>query len=277
MDRSRGYCFTLNNWTKQEKDNIFENKKDVKYVVVGEEVGESGTPHLQGFIYFTNKKSFKQVKEHLGVRAHVERQKGSARQAIDYCKKDGVTTEWGIEPAKPGGDSMKERAKRNKRLLEDDMHDLVAEGVLAPNQIPVIKKARLILANEKPSYTSETVRGIWFYGPPGTGKTHAARHEYGSVFYIKPQNKWFDGYQGEKVIVLDDLDKQGACLGHYLKIWADKWACTGEVKGGTVPLQHDKFIVTSNYSIDELFGEDLNMRDAISRRFEERHFLIKYQ
>lgn len=47
-------------------------------------------------------------------------------------------------------------------------------------------------------------------------------------------------------------------LGHYLKIWADKWACTGEVKGGTVPLCHHRFVVTSNYTIAELFGPEVN-------------------
>lgn len=45
---------------------------------------------------------------------------------------------------------------------------------------------------------------------------------------------------------MDDLDFEGGDkLGHYLKIWADKWACTGETKGGTIPLNHHRFIVTS--------------------------------
>lgn len=81
---------------------------------------------------------------------------------------------------------------------------------------------------------------------------------------------------------MDDLDFAGGqMLGHYLKIWADKWACTGEVKGGTVPLCHKRFIVTSNYTIAELFGPEKgegetgqsaqNKRilvEALERRFE---------
>lgn len=47
--------------------------------------------------------------------------------------------------------------------------------------------------------------------------------------------------------MLEDLDD--ACLGHYLKIWADKWECTGEVKGDTIPLLHEKFVITSNFTI----------------------------
>lgn len=63
------------------------------------------------------------------------------------------------------------------------------------------------LATKEP-FTAPDVRGIWIYGPPGTGKTHRARTRYGKV-YLKPQNKWWDGYQGEETVVIDDLDFNG--------------------------------------------------------------------
>lgn len=95
----------------------------------------------------------------------------------------------------------------------------------------------------------EGVRGVWYWGPPGTGKSHTARANFPEA-YLKAQNKWFDGYQAQKSIIIDDFDKGGICLGHHLKIWADKYACNGEVKGGHVPLQHETLVVTSNYSIE---------------------------
>ncbi len=117
------------------------------------------------------------------------------------------------------------------------------------------------------AYEHPTVRGLWLWGASGTGKSHDARHKYATgTIYHKPQSKWFDGYNGEETIILDDLDE--AFLGHYLKIWLDHYSCTGEVKGGTIPLQHKRFIVTSNKSIDTLFKDRPEMIEPIRRRCE---------
>lgn len=270
MSRSRAYVFTINNYTEDEQ--LYVQGVECQYLVYGREVGESGTPHLQGFIYFGNQRAFNAVSKLL-PRAHLEVCKDVGR-AIQYCRKDGDVFEKGREPIGKVGKkcTMEERAKRNKRLLEEPLKDLVSEGYISAHEIPVIKKARVILAQEKEVYEHDSVRGLWFWGPPGTGKTHTAR-SYGDV-YLKAQNKWFDGYAGQQTIVLDDFDQQGSCLGHYLKIWSDKWSCTGEIKGGTVNLCHTRFIVTSNYHPDDLF-EDEQMLAAIKRRFEIQNFQIK--
>jgi len=55
---------------------------------------------------------------------------------------------------------------------------------------------------------------------------------------------------------MDDLIPERAKM-LYDKIlkWTDHYPCTLEVKGSTVPNNFRKFIVTSNYSIDECFGD----------------------
>lgn len=264
--RSRAWVYTLNNYEDAEEASLKKVKS--KYHVIGKEIGECGTPHLQGYIYFVNAKSFKTVKKLLGERCHIETRKGTHEEADEYCRKDGEFWVQGKSPEKVGGDNIEEKVQKYKRLITEPLKELVENGELHPRDVNNIKRARIILANEGFAYEHDDVRGLWIYGPPGTGKSHYARTKFGESMYIKAQNKWFCGYEGEDNILLDDFDHQGSCLGHYMKIWADKWSCNGEVKGGIVPLKHKRFIITSNYKPEEIWPDDDQMRRAIIRRFE---------
>lgn len=262
MSRSRSYVYTLNNYTPEEEKQVQE--VPCAYHVYGRESGESGTPHLQGLIHFPFQKSFSSVKK-LFPRAHLEVCK-SVEHAIQYCRKDGDVWERGTPP-KNGRPKEQDRAATNKRLRTCSLEELVSDGSIHITQVPLLKKARLVLDQEGAPVTTDTVRGVWYYGPPGTGKSHKARNDHPDA-YIKAQNKWFDGYVGQAAIILDDFDCKE--LGHYLKIWTDKWACSGEIKGGTVSLKHTVFIITSNYHPDELW--EGHMCEAIKRRFSITHF-----
>lgn len=106
------------------------------------------------------------------------------------------------------------------------------------------------------STTSETpmCKGVWIYGETGVGKSYGVRRYFeklGMRIFIKQSNKWWDGYAGEPIVLIDDLDSD--CLHHYLKLWMDKYPTTGEIKGGTVPLLFKYLVVTSNYTIEHLF------------------------
>lgn len=115
--------------------------------------------------------------------------------------------------------------------------EAVLQGKINLLQLPALIKAKGMFDMLEEAKDCSDVRGTWYWGKPGVGKSHRARAENPSL-YIKAQNKWWDGYKGQGAVLLDDLDKGGSCLGHYLKIWADKYACTGEIKGATVPLNH---------------------------------------
>lgn len=265
MSRNRAYVFTINNPT--ETDYMDIEALDTQYVVYGKEKGVEGTPHLQGYMYFKNPRTLKSVSKKL-KRAHLEVRKGTHEQARDYCKKDGMYVEHG-QPPRIGAPKMEERIKRNKRIRELSLNELVDQGIIMFSDVRKIKNAKIDLAQEGGSIETDEVRGEWYYGPSGTGKSYKARKDNPKA-YIKAQNKWWDGYQGEEVVILDDLDTR--VLGHYLKIWGDKYKCTGEVKGGTVNLKFNKFIITSNWSIEELFEEDPKMIEPIKRRFKQTKF-----
>lgn len=270
--KHRAFCFTLNNYTDVQIDDF----KDFvcQYLVFGKEVGAQGTPHLQGYICFKHPRSFEAVRRQLAP-AHVEVAQGSAESNYVYCTKAGDFWEKGVKPASMmpardrelvGKDAV---AAKNKLYMETDLLDLVVAGDLHIGQLPTIKRARMILAAEGKPYHHPGLRGCWYHGPPGTGKSRFAHETYPDA-YLKQQNKWFDGYAGEETIVLDDLDTDA--LGHHLKIWMDRYPCSAETKNGMTQLRHHRFIVTSNYTIEDLFKDKPVMAAAIRRRCDVVHF-----
>ena len=101
---AKRWVFTLNNPSEQESTHINDAHAGggIAYLVSGREVGDGGTPHLQGFVCFEGRRSLLQCKALLGARVHFEIARGTNKQASDYCKKDGDFVEYGTMPAGAG-------------------------------------------------------------------------------------------------------------------------------------------------------------------------------
>lgn len=94
--RSNRICFTLNNYEETDltkiieiADSVGQNGSIVKYIVCGEEIGESGTRHLQGFINLDmdpKKGGIKFWKDFFRFTqaAHFENSRGSDNQNKEY-------------------------------------------------------------------------------------------------------------------------------------------------------------------------------------------------
>lgn len=190
----------------------------------------------------------------------------SPKSVIKYCtKEDNYLSNFDVKlySQKKGKVSVETlKTKTTKQALTD--------GDISFLQTRQYQFSRSIM--EEP-YEHPDVRGIWIHGPTGTGKSRIAREHtklMGYKLYNKGQNRWFDGYDGEEVILIDDFDQMGVGLHHLLKIWTDRYACNGEVKGSKVNLVHKEFLVTSNFTIEELFADLPEVtRQAIKRRFRE--------
>lgn len=90
----RNVCVTWNNYPEQAFDEVLENPA-FSYVIVGKEIGESKTPHLQIYAELKKRTRFNTVRK-LFPGCHIESRKGTAQQASDYCKKDGSFKEAGV-------------------------------------------------------------------------------------------------------------------------------------------------------------------------------------
>ena len=262
---AKRWCYTLNNPTAEP--SISEEL--VTYHVYGEEVGESGTPHYQGFIIFKDKVNLNTLKC-LIPRAHYEVAKGTNSQAAIYCKKDGKFKEIGILPEDAGvkgGQATKERYEAAFKLAKCGELDTIDCDLLIKHY-RTFKQVRIDYVTE--INPLDTTAGIWIYGDSGVGKSSYARKTYPGA-YVKNCNKWWDGYQEEDNVIIDDFDDSHAVLGHHLKRWADHYAFTAETKGGSLYIRPKKIIVTSQYRIEEIF-KDGPTAQALLRRFEFINF-----
>jgi len=110
MSKSNRFCFTKNNYTEFEVRLLDDESvySKFKYLIVGKEVGENGTPHLQGYVEFENAMRLRITAckarfEGMGLRGyHIEIAKGTASQNITYYSKDNDVIEHGERPKGQG-------------------------------------------------------------------------------------------------------------------------------------------------------------------------------
>ena len=87
--RGRRWCFTLNNYTLREYNDVCEwLTQNAQSFIVGQEKGDQGTDHLQGYLEFKNARSFNVLKDNL-PRAHIEKAKSGRESNCAYCRKEG--------------------------------------------------------------------------------------------------------------------------------------------------------------------------------------------
>lgn len=276
--KSRNWCFTLNNPTDGEVDHIDDvDREKVRYVVYGNEVGENGTPHLQGFIVFKNACRLRSVKDSVGSRAHVEIAKGTVKQNYDYCTKDGRFYEIGDRPKfdEEKGEREKKRYKRAWDLArQGDIGTMVNEMPdIAVRHYSTMKRIRDdALFERKLNHLEPNTLMEWYYGPSRTGKSYVARKENPNA-YLKDCNKWWDGYADQETVIVEDVDPTSRLwMCRLLKVWTDIYTFNAEKKhGNTGMIRPKKVVITSNYHPRDIW-EDERELIPIMKRFRVTHF-----
>lgn len=150
--RAKHWQFTLNNPTDDEREIIdaLGEGPTTSYVIYGEEVGASGTPHLQGHVSFTARRTFAQAKAAIAGRAHLEVVRLLQRH-IDYCKKDGRYREFGSPPTSEVSGS----GERNDLA---DFRATVASGVFGS---PELREKHPTVMARYPAFARSVVRDLF--------------------------------------------------------------------------------------------------------------------
>lgn len=102
--RSRAWVGTLNHPTAEDREYYANVSLDqMSWLIVGDEVGAEGTPHLQMACRFNSQVDFSVAKSVFGRgKAHVEAMKGTIEQNVVYCSKEKLLMERGIRPTEKG-------------------------------------------------------------------------------------------------------------------------------------------------------------------------------
>nr|WAE42609.1 MAG: replication associated protein [Cressdnaviricota sp.] len=264
--RAKNWCLTWNN--PRIDGEVFEDcdlpdmvdTDGIKYMTWQCEIGEKDfTPHWQIYVEYEKRVRFGVIKKAF-PKCHIERRKGTQAQARDYCRKEDTRIEGiGNGPFEWGEFKADNRGERT---------DIIE----ALETLQDSKSMKQVAAKHGPAYVKfnrgfEKYQGIRklyevrrhrtelfiLWGTPNSGKTWDAQHYKGEdhTFTLEAPNSekgsvWWDGYEGEEVVVIDEFDKHSFLpLGELLKL-ADNAPKRVQIKGGSVPFLAKRIYICAN-------------------------------
>lgn len=241
-------------------------QNEPRYMCWAQEVGEQGTPHLQGYVAWDNPRSLNKFKLAISNRLHYESHtNGTAQQNRNYCL--GMVEKKGFKE-NPTFEEVGEIPEQGERtdwksaLTQLDAGNTITSVVQTqPQLLPTIRALeRYKQLALQPKHRDVEV--IYLTGDAGTGKTRWAWETYPDL-YSKPEGQWWDGYSGQTTILLDDYYGD-IPYSQFLKV-LDRYPIQVPVKGGFVWAQWERVIITSNMPIDQIYP----MTPALKRRITE--------
>ncbi len=228
-------------------------------------------PHFQGYFETSRRRSMKSLKKLLtDPSIHLEAAMGSAAENERYCSKSNTSlpdtfASFGVQKA------------QGKRTDIAFFHAEILKGTTVdelvlqyPGACHMAKCLHIVQAANYRQLSRKlrelTVTYIW--GVPGTGKSE---YVYNKGDFFRPtlstnNHFWFDGYNGEKILWLDDVNLVSINPQHLCHI-LDKYPLPIQTKGGTTYALWTEVFITSNFPIPHV--------DALLRRINFVHLFVK--
>lgn len=276
----RNICFTSFNLDERLfKDNLKteEVKSKLQYCIYQWEIcPDTGREHAQGYAEFKDKVTLKFIKTKVfgDNSIHIETRKGTQEQAIYYCEKEATRK----PNTKPFiyGEIQKFQGKRSDL---DQVSSLLKQGKTVkevaeelPNQYIKynngIEKLHKLLS--KPNKIESKIC-IALIGSSRVRKTSVAYNLYPLDKIFKLTSNWWDGYNGEEVIIIDEITTGDFKLRKFLD-WTDPYPTQVNIKGKMDWLKGKVFFFTSNVEMENWCEETKNnpkSLQALKNRFDK--------
>nr|WPT10111.1 rep protein [Duck circovirus] len=268
------WVFTINNPTFEDYVHVLEfcTLDNCKFAIVGEEKGANGTPHLQGFLNLRSNARAAALEESLGGRAWLSRARGSDEDNEEYCAKESTYLRVG-EPVSKGRSS--DLAEATSAVMAGVPLTEVARKF--PTTYVIfgrgLERLRHLIVETQRDWKTEVIVLI---GPPGTGKSRYAFEFPAENKYYKPRGKWWDGYSGNDVVVMDDF--YGWLPYDDLLRITDRYPLRVEFKGGMTQFVAKTLIITSNREPRDWYKSEFDL-SALYRRINKYlvYTIAKYE
>lgn len=226
------WTFTINNYTEKDIEKL--KRFEVSYICIGKETGENGTDHLQGFVIWKRSYRLTGLKK-LMPTAHWE--PAMMTDAMNYCFKED--DEVYIK------DNRRQGSRRDIDLAYDSAEKNLKNKeflVLRPS-LQAIKVFDILKSRMQPDRNFKPLV-TWVYGPTGLGKTRKVVEIEKDLWISNHELKWWDGYENNEAILLDDFRASCCEFVKLLRI-LDRYQMNVEVKGGFRVLNSKRMWITS--------------------------------
>ena len=250
-----------------------ESQPWANYGLLGFEVcPKTARFHIQGYLQTTGYTRWDAVKRRLGCDdLHLEAARSSAGSNIECCKKSGDYEQFGVailSGGTPAANHEKSGAVKTEilRLLKEENYGVDALIERYPTHLDFIIKI-----NRLRHRRSGRAFCLYLYGSPGSGKTYSTEKvckTLGLSLWKKcPGNKWFDGYEGQDVILFEEFTSCVTCS-TFLSL-CDSHPPLMEIKGGQCSISTPVYIFCTNISPEEQYPDLPVMRKkAFLRRLD---------
>lgn len=241
--------------------------KPIKYLLCRKGLNKKGKEHAHIYVFFTKPVRLSS-KSTFGC--HLAKARGDSKQNYTYIcdHHPDLLYEEGTLPDNDGDEDPKTWEKYvqnlNKGIVDEDSMYYARFQAFSDRKIVKYRK------QHDGTYEGDLKdKNIWLYGPRLTGKSYCAHMD--GKYYDKDFSKWFDNYNGEKTIVLEEMSPDQREMASLIKKWTDKYGFQGQIKGGYTYIPCNCYwIVTSNYTIEQCFNKV--DAEAIKRRFTVLYF-----